>query len=104
MTLVQMCVQGLWQHDSSLLALPFFEEEHIALLNKALKRGRGRGSGVETVECLPELLAVCEKDSRFLHVSLQGSLQAQEIAQVSTFCHAFYRPKLSLCKHSCFCV
>ena len=84
MVLVQMCVQGVWHHESPLLSLPFFEEEHIVQLNKALKRGRERGrhSGVETIDCLPELLAVCERDSRFLSVALQGLFQPQEVSQV----------------------
>ena len=37
MSLVQMCVQGLWSFDSSLLTLPHVQESHIELLNNKSK-------------------------------------------------------------------
>lgn len=96
MILVQMCVQGQWDQDSSLLTLPHLKEEHVALLNRALKRGRGRGCGVEEIDSLPELVAVCERDRRFLSVALQGLLQPQEIAQVSIVVYVYTS------KHHCW--
>ena len=89
MHLVQMCVQGRWISDSSLLTLPHLEEEHIALLNQALARSRGRGGkekvgghGIQEIECLPELVAVCMSDGRFLSRVLEKSLSRQQVTQV----------------------
>ena len=38
MTVIQMCVQGRWSHDSSLLCLPHVEEEHVDIINRGLTR------------------------------------------------------------------
>lgn len=101
MHLVQMCVQGRWISDNSVLTLPHLEEEHLELLNHALARSqqsprpRGRGGrrggggrqsrellGVQEIGCMAELLAVCESDSEFLSHALGKSLSRQQISQV----------------------
>ena len=83
MHLVQMCVQGRWVSDSSLLTLPHLEETHVLQLNRALAQSPGaRDIGLQEVACLAELLAICEHNSKFLSCALEKSLSKQQISQV----------------------
>ena len=85
-TLVQMCVQGTWSSQSSLLTLPHLQEDHIAKLNAALKQFPGAGAcGVEEVYCLAELLAVCEcTDVSFVRFALDKILSGQQVSKLET--------------------
>ena len=86
MHLVQMCVQGRWVSDCSLLTLPHLEETHILQMNKTLAQSTGaRDSGVQEVACLAELLALCERDNKFLSRALGKALSSQQITQVSKY-------------------
>ncbi len=110
MHLVQMCVQGRWISDSSVLSLPHVGEEHLAMFNQALARsqqylgqrgregrrgGEGKGSkipaGVQEIGSMAELLAVYESDNKFLSHALGKSLSGQQITQVQW------------CKYVCCC-
>ncbi len=105
MHLVQMCVQGRWILDSSVLSLPHVGEEYLAMFNQALARsqqslgqrgregrrgGEGKGSkipaGVQEVGCIQpymaELLAVYESENKFLSHALGKSQSGQQITQV----------------------
>ena len=83
MHLVQMCVQGRWISDSSLLILPYMEETHVLQMNRALAQSTGaRDIRLQEVACLAELLAICEHDSKFLSRALEKSLSKQQISQV----------------------
>lgn len=81
MHLVQMCVQGRWLSDSSLLTLPNLTIDHIEQLNKRLTR-TARELGLKRVTCLAELLMAVEHDGRFLQSSLGKALSSQQISQV----------------------
>ena len=82
MHLVQMCVQARWLSDSSLLSLPHLEQPLLPELGSALAHGPRGGRGIEAVACLPELLAACERDGKFLANALRKFLSAQQITQV----------------------
>ena len=83
MHLVQMCVQGRWISDSSLLTLPHIEETHVLQMNRALAQSTGaRDIRLQEVACLAELLAICEHDSKFLPRALEKSLSKEQISQV----------------------
>jgi len=98
MHLVQMCVQGRWVSDCSLLTLPHLEETHILQMNKTLARSTGaRDSGVQEVACLAELLALCERDNKFLSRALGKALSSQQITQVSKYAvYMVHKHQLSL--------
>lgn len=83
MHLVQMCVQGRWISDCSLLTLPYLEEHHILQLNEGLAKSR-RASvcGVEEIASLAELLAFCEYDERFLSSVLGKTMTSLQLRQV----------------------
>ena len=83
MHLIQMCVQGRWLSDSSLLTLPHFDDLVVAMLNSALVDGNRQlswQSGVKEIASLPELLIVCEHNRRFLF-ALQ-TLSRENLSQV----------------------
>ena len=96
--LVQMCVQGSWSSQSSLLTLPHLQEDHVAKLNAALKRFPGaEACGVEEVYCIAELLAVCEcTDVSFVRFALDKILSGQQLSQVSG--------PVCMCMCVCVCV
>ena len=88
MHLVQMCVQGSWVSDCSLLTLPHLEETHILQMNKTLAQSAAaRDSGVQEVACLAELLALCERDNKFFSRALGKALSSQQITQVCSHKH-----------------
>ena len=85
MQLIQMCVQGCWLSDSSLLTLPHFDDSFIAALNSALVGGSKQlpwWSGVKEIATLPELLIVCEHDRNFLDFALRTLLLRDKVLQV----------------------
>ena len=86
MQLIQMCVQGHWLSECSLLTLPHFEDSHIVQLNQSLTSSRRQLSwqcGVKEIATLPELIVVCKHDRNFLKFSLGGVLSADKLKQVS---------------------
>ena len=93
MQLIQMCVQGRWLSNSSLLILPHFDELVIAALNSALG-GFGKQlswqSGLKELATLPELVIACEHDRSFLNFALKGSLSRENISQVRIFVYAIF--------------
>lgn len=80
MHLVQMCVQGRWVSDPSLLILPHLDHSHIEHLNKKLPKE----GGVVELTSLPELMVLMEKRKEFLHSSLRDSrtLTTEQISKV----------------------
>ena len=88
MQLIQMCVQGRWLSNSSLLTLPHFDESVVAALNSALGGVRKQlswQSGLKELATLPELMVACEHDRNFLNFALKGSLSRENISQVKNF-------------------
>lgn len=87
MQLIQMCVQGRWLSDSSLLTLPHFDNSVIAQLNNVLTGQPKELSwqcGVHEIATLPELMIICEHERHFLSSTLKGILRADELKQVTT--------------------
>ena len=84
MLLVQMCVQGRWLSESSLLCLPHLEPSHLSLLSEtALKRSKAaRQSGLQELDCLAEMLVVVAREPAFLHHALEKTHSYQQISQV----------------------
>ena len=73
--LVQMVVQGCWYYDSDLSCLPHMNADHHSQLDAAVVRSRKKEEyGVNHVECLPELMAVCAHENKFIEYILKESL------------------------------
>ena len=88
MQLIQMCVQGQWLSESSLLSLPHFDYSVISQLNQALasdKRQLSWQCGVKEIATLPELLVVCEHNRTFLTYALSNVLSTDKLSQVRKF-------------------
>lgn len=83
MHLVQMCVQGRWVSDPSLLMLPHIDHTHIERLNKKLPRE----GGVVELTSLPELMILMEKRKGFLQSSL-GDSRTLTTEQISKVCYS----------------
>lgn len=83
MHIVQMCVQGRWVSDPSLLILPHLDHTHIELLNKKLTKG----AGVTELTSLPELMTVMERQRGFLLSSLVDTraLTREQVTKVWTY-------------------
>ena len=83
MTLVQMCIQGRWSSDSSLLSLPHVEERHVDQLNEALSQSRVLvGKGLKEILTLAELQLAAEVDEGFVTKALGRSLPRQDLRKV----------------------
>ncbi|XP_019851379.1 PREDICTED: activating signal cointegrator 1 complex subunit 3-like [Amphimedon queenslandica] len=83
MSLVQMCVQGLWSYDSSLLTLPHVQESHIELLNSNIsKRSSARRCGIGQISSIAELLMIMEHDANFIHHSLAIELNNSQLKEL----------------------
>ena len=55
-------------------------------MNKTLAQSTGaRDSGVQEVACLAKLLALCERNNKFLSRALGKALSSQQITQVSKY-------------------
>ncbi|XP_053317304.1 activating signal cointegrator 1 complex subunit 3 [Spea bombifrons] len=85
--LVQMIIQARWVHDSSLLTLPNIEKHHLHLFTKWVQGSRRPNSANFNgpIECLPELLAVCEGREDIFTSILQRDLQGGHISQAWSF-------------------
>ena len=85
MALVQMCIQGRWVSDNSLLTLPILAEEHIDRLNEACSQSRILvGKGLSEVVCLAELVLATEADEGFVEKALGRSVSRQDLRKVHT--------------------
>ena len=81
--LVQMVVQGCWYYDSDLSCLPHMTTDHHSQLDAAVVRSSKKERyGVNHVECLPELMAVCACEAKFIEYTLKRSLTTQQIKEV----------------------
>ncbi|XP_076445059.1 activating signal cointegrator 1 complex subunit 3-like isoform X3 [Babylonia areolata] len=83
--LLQMVVQGRWWHDSSLLLLPHLELYHLPYFRPQKSKGARKKGSVDVasaIECLPELMAVCDRSPDFLHSALGGELPHNHIDQI----------------------
>ncbi|KAK7108639.1 hypothetical protein V1264_016337 [Littorina saxatilis] len=84
-TLLQMVVQGRWWYDSSLLTLPYIELYHLPCFRPQRNKGARKKGSVDTpnaIECLPELMAACEKNKEYLHSALGDELPHNHIDQI----------------------
>ena len=92
--LMQMVIQARWVTDSGLRTLPYLEEEQIKEIERAFRLWKKR-TGVKCVQevsCLPELLAVVERDQGFLQMALGSSLDRGIVKEVC------------VCVRACVCV
>ncbi len=84
MHLVQMCVQGRWISDPSILMLPHFTASCLSSLKEIVtKSSLGKRSNVCQCSDLPELLALCQQDMNFvesvIHKVIPSNPQAREV-------------------------
>ena len=98
MTLVQMCIQGRWASDSSLLTLPYMGEGHTDKLNSSLSQSRVlQVHGLHEITCLAELVLATEVEPSFVEKALVRDLARQDLKKV----HLQY---VCVCVHACACV
>ncbi|KAM8954511.1 activating signal cointegrator 1 complex subunit 3 isoform 1-T1 [Pelodytes ibericus] len=85
--LVQMIIQARWVHDSSLLTLPFIEQHDLYLFSKwnQGQRRKNKGDFTGPIECLPELIAVCDGREDIFTSILERDVQAMHISQAWNF-------------------
>ncbi|OCT80431.1 activating signal cointegrator 1 complex subunit 3 [Xenopus laevis] len=85
--LVQMVVQARWMHDSCLLTVPNLEKNHLHLFTKWNQGKRKAISRDFTgpIECLPELIAVCDGREEIFTNILEHDLQVTHISQAWNF-------------------
>lgn len=84
-TLIQMVIQGRWWHDSSLLILPHLEPYHLHCFRSQRSQGARKKGSVDipsTIECLPELMAACDRNPQFLHGCLGDEMPQNHIDQI----------------------
>ncbi|CAH2252491.1 activating signal cointegrator 1 complex subunit 3 isoform X1 [Pelobates cultripes] len=81
--LVQMVIQARWVHDSSLLTVPNIEAHHLHLFSKWNQRKGKKDSREFTgpIECLPELIAACERKEDVFTSIIERDLQCAHISQ-----------------------
>ena len=85
MTLVQMCIQGRWASDSSLLTLPYMDEGRIETLNSALSHSRALiVRGVQEIISLAELRLSHEIEPGFISKTLSRELPQQDMKKVNS--------------------
>ena len=96
--LVQMVVQGCWHYDSDLSCLPNMSPDDHTQLNAAVMRSKKKEQyGVDRIECLPQLMAVCAHESKFVEYTLKRSLTIEKSKEVSITVLLIF---LCLCKFS----
>ena len=84
--LIQMVVQGCWYYDSDLSCLPHMTADHHSQLDAAVVRSSKKEQyGVNHVECIPELMAVCAHETKFIEYTLKRSLTVQQIKEVCSY-------------------
>ncbi|MEE6475928.1 hypothetical protein FKM82_010900 [Ascaphus truei] len=85
--LVQMVIQARWYHESCLLTVPSIEKNHLYLFSKWNQGKRKSNSGDFTgpIECLPELIAVCEGREDMFTCIIERDLQAMQISKAWNF-------------------
>ncbi|KAM4772205.1 activating signal cointegrator 1 complex subunit 3 [Rhinophrynus dorsalis] len=85
--LVQMVIQARWIDDSCLLTIPNIEKHHLYLFSKWSQGKRKSISGDFTgpIECLPELIAVCEGREDVFTSMMGRELQVMHVSQAWNF-------------------
>ena len=79
MHLVQMCVQGRWLSDASLLTLPHFKETHLSYIMYYFKESSlARRSDIRQVMTLPEFLILYQQDEKFINSVISKVLGSQQ--------------------------
>ncbi|XP_053566552.1 activating signal cointegrator 1 complex subunit 3 [Bombina bombina] len=97
--LVQMVIQARWIYDSCLLTVPFIEKHHLHLFSK-WNKGKWKSNKhefTETIECLPELIAVCGGREDIFTSIIGSDLQATHISQAWSFVANLPVIDVSLC-------
>ena len=83
MHLVQMCVQGRWISDSSILSLPHLNTSHLAPLRQELEKSHVvKSLNLKGLSTLPELLTLCHQDQNFVSSAVQRVIDPQQSRQV----------------------
>lgn len=82
MHLVQMCVQGRWISDPSILILPHFNDSHLTSLKMELQKSSlVRTSNVREFFSLPEFLTLYQLNEEFMNSVIHGVFGSQQHAK-----------------------
>lgn len=82
MHLVQMCVQGRWISDPSILILPHFNDSHLTSLKMELQKSSlVRSSNVREFFSLPEFLTLYQLNEEFMNSVIHGVFGSQQHAK-----------------------
>ena len=81
MHLVQMCVQGRWISDPTILTLPHFTMSQVTSLNQVLgKSSLAKNSNIRGCYSLPELLTLYQMDRKWMGSMILDLVQSQHQA------------------------
>ena len=76
MHLVQMCVQGRWISDASILTLPHFNSSRFTLLKQVLQKSFLLGiSNLREFSNLPELLLLYQQDEKLVKSAIKTAVE-----------------------------
>ncbi|KAJ8311907.1 hypothetical protein KUTeg_010541 [Tegillarca granosa] len=82
---IQMVVQGRWNHDNSLLTLPNIQPYHLYCLRPKTDQGakkKGFPDIKAPVDCLPQMLSLCDGRFEVLQAMLGEEMNRQQLDQV----------------------
>lgn len=90
MHLVQMCVQGRWLSDPSILILPYLTTSRLNSLKEVMEKSSlGRSHIVDGFVTLPELIILYQRDEQLLASALlkvvQSESQTKEVSNSNKF-------------------
>lgn len=81
MHLVQMCVQGRWISDASIMTLPYCDMSHFPLLKNVLKKLL-RVSSLKDFSSLPEFLMLYQQDEKLFKSLLNKVFEQRHANEV----------------------
>ncbi len=86
MHLIQMCVQGRWLSDASILTLPHLKASHLSSFSKALRRSSlMRTCGIQGAITLPELTSLYQQDEKFVTSMILRVVESQQLTKHVSF-------------------
>ena len=91
MHLVQMCVQGRWLSDSSILILPYLTTSRLNYLNQIMEKSSlGRSCKFDDCLTLPEVIVLYQQDEQLLtsavHKVVQSESHTKEVCVSDSLC------------------
>lgn len=91
MHLVQMCIQGRWLSNPSILTLPCLTESHVAFLRDSLGSSSiARSMNISYISNLPELILLYQQDKKLVESELAEVIASQHLVKQVCTCIVFF--------------